>query len=180
LYSRPDSAVYCWRDGQVITSEIPSHPISRSALHHTSRSIEIHQSGMGPREIDGDTIRDTIDQIIHSCHSTQVCHSHPRSSRKCTPSTIVTAPKMTGMRSLWSWVSLGQVWMTRRTMSVPVVSQEPKAAASLGLHFAKTNTAAEALNMARFTGLCASFVSFARFAQWALALLTTTSNRLCK
>jgi hypothetical protein len=47
--------------------------------------------------------------------------------------------------------------MTCRTTFVLIESQEPKSAASLGLHFAKTKTAADAVNTA-------SSISYARFA----------------
>jgi hypothetical protein len=80
----------------------PSRPISRSALRNSSALIRTSQTRICPREIDDDTIRDTIDQIVHSCHSTQAFRSHPRSSRKCTPSTSGIAPKMMGMRSYCS------------------------------------------------------------------------------
>jgi hypothetical protein len=121
----------------------PSRPISRSALRNSSALIRTSQTRICPREIDDDTIRDTIDQIVHSCHSTQAFRSHPRSSRKWTPSTSGIAPKMMGMRSCCSGDQSGcdiGAHCEPRTKDRSF-TRSP---------FRETNTAAEAVNIARF------------------------------
>jgi hypothetical protein len=50
----------------------------------------------GRHDIDGSIIRESWFIYLDKPHSTQACRSHPRSSRKCTPSTSGTAPQNDG------------------------------------------------------------------------------------
>jgi hypothetical protein len=123
--------------------------------------------GTGQHEIDLDTIRGTNNQTSHSCHSTQGCRFHPRSSRKWIPNTSGKVPRMTGMRSCCLRDQSGQLWITWRMIFVPAVNQAPKVAASKGRHLLRINNASKMVNRTRFTGLCASLISGARFVFWA-------------